>query len=481
MELLTELFPHQQAAYEKLKRLKVGALFMEQGTGKTRTTLALIQQKISAGKIGRVLWCCPCGVRENLREDIIYHCGEFPEFIQIYGIESIGSSQRIFLQALGYAINKKTMLVVDESNLIKNHFAQRTHRLQQIAEHCPYRYILNGTPISKNEADLFAQWYLLDWRILGYKSYYSFAANHLEYYEVELPSGVTVTTDRVVNVLNKDYLTRKIAPYTYQVKKSECMTLPEKKYETFYFSMTDEQWDAYEDAKDVFLEQIDETDSTTVYKLFSALQHTSSGRRITTAAKEKMKTEPIFNDIQDNPRIQTLERCLDKIGNEKAIIFAKFREEIDEIEELLRRRHQDYVEFTGRINQKTRQENRKAFQTSKQFMIANKRCGAYGLNLQFCHNVIFYDNDFDWATRAQSEDRVHRIGQDHEVNIYDIAARNGIDSMIIDNLEGKTSMVNALKRKIHEWKDLKDKELQKALENTEGIQQEEENEKNIHK
>ena len=41
-KLTTTAYAHQRAAIEKLSQLKVGALFMDMGTGKTRTALELI-------------------------------------------------------------------------------------------------------------------------------------------------------------------------------------------------------------------------------------------------------------------------------------------------------------------------------------------------------------------------------------------------------------------------------------------------------
>ena len=47
MKFKTELLDHQRKAVDKLKKLKVGALFMEQGTGKTRTALELINIRLN--------------------------------------------------------------------------------------------------------------------------------------------------------------------------------------------------------------------------------------------------------------------------------------------------------------------------------------------------------------------------------------------------------------------------------------------------
>ena len=454
MELLYPLLKHQVAAVEKVRGLKVGALYMEQGTGKTRTTLDLIKTRLDKGKIDKVIWLCPCSVRQNLREDILYHCGEEPPAIMIRGIESLSSSDRLYLELLSIAKKHKVMLVVDESNLVKNPFAKRTMRIKTIAEKCKYKMILNGTPVSRNEADLFAQWYMLDWRILGYQSYYSFAANHIEYKTVKLPDGREIKTDQIARIHNPEYLTQKISPYTYQIKKADCLELPDKVYDCQWAYPTDEQSDHYDEVKYKYLEGVSEFRSETVYKLFTALQHVSSGRYVTTDPDEPMKTEPMFT-WDKNPRIRALKELLEGLGDEQAIIYAKYKSEIEEIESLLASMGKSFTEFTGRIKQRQRQENRKKFQTGIQFMIANKVCGCYGLNLQFCHNVIFYSNDFDYATRSQAEDRVHRLGQKEIVHIYDICMAHTIDSFIADNLQRKEDMVKALKQQIDIWKNEK--------------------------
>lgn len=55
MEFITGLFPYQEEAVEKLSHVKVGALYMEMGTGKTRTALELIKRRLDAGKVEQAL------------------------------------------------------------------------------------------------------------------------------------------------------------------------------------------------------------------------------------------------------------------------------------------------------------------------------------------------------------------------------------------------------------------------------------------
>lgn len=435
MILKTDLYPWQAAAVDKLIGIRVGALYMEMGTGKTRTALEMIKCRLDAGKMDHVLWLCPCSVRENLKADIRKHSDGALARIAVYGIESLSGSLRLFDLLLKYASAGTTMLIVDESNLTKNPKAIRTQRITRIAEKCKYRLILNGTPISRNEADLFAQWYILDWRILGYRSFWSFAANHLEY-DPEIRG-------RVRRTLNTGYLIEKISPYSYQVSLEECRKLPGKRYYSRTYSMDDEQSMHYSEIVDRMIEQLDEQQPETVYRMFSAAQDIISGLWVNIDGKH-IKTEPMFRDPNDNPRIRALMDVVERIEGQ-AIVFCKYTHEIMSILRVL----PGSAAFYGGLSASKREAALQSFRDGKaRFLVANKACAGYGLNLQFCHNVIYYSNDWDWATRIQSEDRVYRIGQDHTVNIWDITASGTLDQKIMRCLTKKERLEDAIKREL---------------------------------
>lgn len=439
----TQLYDHQRAAVEKLSRVKVGALYMEQGTGKTRTALELIKLRYDAGKIDRAIWLCPCSVKQNLRNDIIYHCGEMPDNIIICGIETLSTSIKWISKLMNIA-GESTCLIVDESTLVKNHRALRTQHITQMAEKCKYKLILNGTPITKLEADLYAQWYMLDPRILGYQSFYSFAANHIEY-DRDIP-------DKIVRCLNTEYLTRKISPFTYQVLKKDCLKLPRKDYSVRRYPMTEEQDTNYYDVFNGLMNEVDEMQPHTIYKLFNYLQHVISGKHVE-FKKSGIFMYDRFNDARDNPRVKTLLNIISELSDQKVIIFCKYTSEITDICNIL---GDKTVRFDGSISLKKRVENIEKFKGDAQYFVANKVCAGYGLNLQFCHNVIFYSNDWSFATRSQAEDRVHRIGQENEVHIYDICAEYTLDARILDCLSNKENLVNRFKKDIEKIKNKQD-------------------------
>ncbi len=457
MKIKTELYEYQKKAVEKLLPIKVGALFMEMGTGKTRTALELIFKRIEAGKLEHVLWLCPCSVRDNLKEDIYKHTDGGLAQIAVYGIESLSSNSRLYEQLIKYVQAKITMLVVDESILTKNTKAIRTQRIIHLSSFCKYRIILNGTPIGRNEADLFGQFYILDWRILGYRSYWAFAANHLEYDEKY--------KHKIRRVLNVEYLTDKIAPYSYIIRKDDAIKLPCKYHSKYDFSISEEQRRHYYNERDKFLDTlIDNDDEAAIYRTFTALQEIASGRRIISEANEPIKHEAYFKKVSDNPRIVLLQSIIEDDNNkEKTIIWCKFQHEIDDIQIVLTDKYgeENVRIFCGKLSHKKRTEALKDFANKSRFLIANKTCAGFGLNLQFCHRAIYYNNDWNWATRQQSEDRLHRIGQNHEIKIIDIYAYRTIDSRILQCLLHKENLVEKFKtsmkgKNIREWLDGED-------------------------
>lgn len=441
MEVYSELLPYQKKAVEKLRHIKIGALYMEMGTGKTRTALELVRLRLEAGKVDYVVWLCPCNIKADIRRGIREHSNlDDLGILDIVGIETLSTSVRECSRLLGLAQSHKAYLIVDESSLVKNHIALRTQHIQQLADRCRYKLILNGTPISRNEADLYAQWRILDWRILGYRSYYSFAANHLEIDE----------RGRIQRVLNTDYLAKKLAPYTYQIKKSECFTLPKKRYDTEYCEMADWQEEDYDMAIGVLMTDLDEMSNTAIYQFFGALQSIISGYKIGIRRNRNyMQVERLSyaSDPERNPRLAALLSCVQD-NKDKTIIFCSYTDEIETIITLLRCRGLSAVAFYGELSAAKRDEAISAFRDGAQYFVANKSCGAFGLNLQFCHRIIFYSHDWNWGTRAQAEDRVHRLGQTHEVEITDICMDDSLDVQILRCLQRKENLSDSFKREV---------------------------------
>ena len=122
------LLNNQSEAINKLQRLKVGALFMEPGTGKTRTAVELVKSVES----DYVLWLTPFQTKDNLRDEL----AKWDMIdVSIHGIESLSSSDILFLNLTTQLKSaERPFIVVDESLKIKNWDAKRTKRILDLCK-----------------------------------------------------------------------------------------------------------------------------------------------------------------------------------------------------------------------------------------------------------------------------------------------------------------------------------------------------------
>lgn len=462
MRVKSGLLPHQLSAVEKLLPIRVGAAFMEMGTGKSLTAIQLASLRLE--KIWNVVWFCPVSLKHTVAGEILKHTDATEEDICIWngttdtrnvpdvtwhvvGIESMSASRRVILTARK-VIGEFSMVIVDESSYIKGHNAERTWWITHLSKKARYRLILTGTPLSQGVVDLYAQMRFLHPQILGYSSFYSFAHNHLEYSDKY--HGM------IVRAHNTEWLAAKIQPYVYQVTKEECLDLPKKLRESRYFRLSEEQLEYYAMAKNEILsEEMDDFDSVTIFRLFTALQQIACGfwnRRIYRGRYDFMT---FFHQ-----RIQTL---LDVIGHipdgEKVIIWAKYQQDIKKISAALAEQFGagSVALFHGGLSEKSRNSEVERFKREARFFLATPSCGGHGLTLNESRFVVFYNNGFKYSERLQAEDRNHRIGQERPVTYIDIVARCGIDERIQDALFTKGNVVQEFKRQVDKVKGKKAK------------------------
>lgn len=468
----TNLYSHQQPAVDKLRRSRVGGLFMEMGTGKTRTAIELAW--LRRERIDHVVWFCPVSLKETIRYEIGKHTSyahgaavcvfddrtaidNLPEALwYVVGIESMSSSNRVTL-AVNHLITERTMVIVDESSYIKGHKSRRTQRITLLAERARYRLLLTGTPISQGVVDLFAQMKFLSPKILGYRSFHTFARNHLVYSD-KYPG-------QIVRSLRADVLAERIQPYTYQVTKEECLDLPSKLYERRYCGLTRQQDDWYERAKNEILAWLDDdhTDSAVaIFTLFGALQQIVCGfwnrRDYGTGEVEHIEIP--------HDRIELLLAAVADIPpGEQVIIWSKFHYSIDQIVAALRREYGEAAtaEFHGRLSEKARhaQLDRWRADADCRFLVATQASGGHGLTLNEANHVIFYSNEFKYSTRIQAEDRCHRIGQTRPVTYIDIICSGSIDTRIDEALRRKANAAAEFRAEVERVKD--DRQMMKEM------------------
>jgi SNF2 family DNA or RNA helicase len=462
-EVKTKLMSHQSDALISLCSIDTAALFMDMGTGKTLTCFSWLYERKEF--FSKVVYFCPVSVKKTIKNQIEEHTtarcyvfddktsvGKIPsaEFY-VVGIESMSSSNRVILSALSIC-DENTAIVCDESSYIKSHDSARTRNIMRCAQNTKYRMILNGTPLSNGFADLFSQLKFLSPKILGYHSFFSFAANHLEYSE-KYPG-------LVVRCHNTKRLAERMKPFVFQVRKDDCLDLPEKIYSYRHYELSRQQKEYYKEAKEEFLAKFSEEDTIEVYdifKLFIQLQQICSGF---------VKENGVIKDLAHG-RIDLLLETIREIPNDKKIIiWAKYIHDIDAILSAIKEEcGVDYcVEYSGRKTEKERNEQVKQFTEKARFFVGTQATGGHGLNELTCsHYTIFYNNNFKFGERLQTEDRQHRIGQTNNVTYIDLVASGTIDEKIMNALLKKENALLSFKEELDRVKKKSLKEAKKLM------------------
>ncbi len=479
----------------------VFALLMEQGTGKTKCILDEFGYREAAKDCRNLLVIAPAGVYLNwLYKEIPTHLSaELLERTSTLAWDSSGGSgfknsvirflasqdrPRILLvnvEALAsvreaislcemFIGQRRTMVAVDESVSIKavptyNRGVPKTglraHNVIALGKKAYARRIATGLVAPNSPLDLFSQFEFLDWRILGFRSFFSFRAHYAimkktSFGKLKLGDRGQVLTDEkgaalregpqinlVVSYRNEEELQQKIAPYSYRVLKEDCLDLPPKVYlEPREVPLTQEQAKILKDLKETAQAELENGDYVSAQQKLTVLLRMH--QVLCGHVKDENNVE---HDIPHN-RIKTLLEVLEDHSG-KAIIWTGFRYCIKQIINALAKEYgpNSYTEFWGDTPKHQRPENTRRFQEDVKcrFMIANQQSAKYTNTWHAASLVVYYSNTYSLDDRLQSEDRAHRAGLTHSVAYTDLMARaNPFEMKLIKALRKKLDIASII-------------------------------------
>ncbi len=452
----TKPFEHQRKAFYMSRDQKVFALLMEQGTGKTKVCIDNATFLYAKGEITALIIVAPNGVHRNWVREIETHLPDWCEYKAVYYKAGMNKKEvekfeevlaakdclKIFTfnveaftspKACNFMersiLSNQVMLVVDESTRIKTPGAKRTKLIIKFGKQAKYKRILTGTPITKNAADVYAQFKFLDPQILGYDSFYSFRSRYCVMGGFE--------NRQIIAYRNLEELTRNIEGHSFRVLKKDCLDLPPKIYQRHFVDMSERQKKLYTTMKKGFIAELQGNviEAPEAITRILRLQQILCGWFPT----ENERVQPID---EKNPRIEALKDILDGI-NTKVIIWARFRADISAIERLL---GDLAVSYHGGVDSDAREVAIDRFQNDPdiKYFIGTPQAGGTGLTLTAAEYAIYYSNSFDLEQRLQSEDRCHRIGTKNNVTYIDIECQKSIDSKIIKALRNKKNIADII-------------------------------------
>ena len=442
---------------EGLKNYGFHALFMEMGTGKTKTTLDAWQVLLASGCYDGLLVVAPKAIvsvwaDEEIPRHVVTGYAlvrwdgrtsakssrEFEEVlrsplpaIMIVNTESFQTVPDMMrTRVRAFLTVRKCLMAVDESSYIKSPDAKRSKNIRAAGMLAKARTILTGTEITNSPLDLYMQFEFLKPGFWNMKNYFIFRAR---YAILEEAYGAGQRTfKKVVGFQRVNELLDKVAPYASRALKRDCLDLPEKMYMNIYVELSEPQRQAYKQLKDFLATLVGGKVLTVPNKiaLFTKFRQIPGGA---------INVEGSSEIVDDNPpKLQALIADLQDT-DEQAIFWAAFTHEILMLEKALSELGTTTV-FYG-DNVKTRDEGMRAFQEGKiRFFIGNPAAGAFGLNLQNCHLQYNYSRVLSPEKNWQAEARTDRPGQRHVCVYKSLVARNTVDERIEELLAQKTDI-----------------------------------------
>jgi superfamily II DNA or RNA helicase len=126
-------------------------------------------------------------------------------------------------------------------------------------------------------------------------------------------------------------------------------------------------------------------------------------------------------------------------SSDQKIIFVQYLPTLEYIQQVLHEYRIPHVTYHGGMGTTAKQAAVDAFRDGKRVFLATGT-GGEGHNLQFCHIMVNYDLPWNPMEIEQRIGRIHRIGQEQEVQVYNFCAAGTIEDRILGILDRKINM-----------------------------------------
>ena len=299
------------------------------------------------------------------------------------------------LRALMRARPGRAVLAIDESFYIKSLDAKRTRALRRLREWAGRAYVLCGTPAPNSPSDLVQQFCLVDF---GYC-----------FRDVELPAERELAAPVVQSAIEERGL------FLRHLKRDVLPDLPLKRFQRVIVPMAEEQARLYRVTLDGLVAEVKAVDESGFMR-----QRTSFLARRTALLQICSNPSGISETYRETPaKLVALDSLVQQLvgrGREKVVIWSFYTTSVTAIA----RRYVRYgvVRYDGSVSDVAkRREAVRRFQEDDETMVfvANPAAAGAGLTLHRARVAIYESLSNQAAHYLQSLDRIHRRGQERDV------------------------------------------------------------------
>lgn len=318
------------------------------------------------------------------------------------------------LRADDWPYDREWQIVIpDEATKLKNAQTQVYKNVKRIVKRLFAEYPtrnhfwpLTGTPLEIKLIELYNILSLARPAVLG--NFYRFKDQHLE----------TDWAGTVVGVRNLDLLRDRISPYILRRTKREVLPwLPGKVYTNAYVTLSDPERTAY----DAFTAQFN--------NWLSERGVSGGGDPLvqTLRMRQFCCTPKLFTDeLGTGSKFEMLEEVLQQHTSGRTVIFCFFNEVVQHLRNWLEPHARAYI--NGDVDAEERIRRVTAFNNGELGDIfISTDAGNAGINLVGADLIVHYDQLFNPQRMNQREDRLDRIGQEHQVNVINLLCLDTID------------------------------------------------------
>lgn len=472
---LYQPFVHQVEANEKMWGKTSFALLMGMRTGKTKVCLDDFGRMELAQKVRNLCVLAPAGVYDTWETACSEHLSldlqkryrlarwksgagvlwnrEWDRFladdskprVMIMNVEALSTVAQARNDLLNFMSQGPNVCVVDESTCIMNHDSKRTKFiLDNVAEHATYRRILSGLPTPKSPLDLYSQFWFLNWRILGHRSFFSYRARYAVLKNIRVPIPGQFDKDGkkkerdvkiVVNFKNVEELYDKIAPWSYRKRLQDCQEVP-KAWQIRKVPHTPEQKRIYKEMLQYSTAELgDGTNATAsiVIAKMAKLHQINCGH-----IKDEFGN---FKTFAEN-RTAALEELLREYDG-KAIIWCAYDYDVRHVSDFLRKQYgpQSVAQFWGG-NKSVREGEEQRFKNDPHclFMVATAGAGGRGRDWSVADLVVYYSYTDNLEHNSQSEERTQKIGKTKGVLYVYLVTPGTVDETFAHSMREKIDL-----------------------------------------
>lgn len=322
-----------------------------------------------------------------------------------------------------YAQEEFSCVVLDEAQYIKNASTKAAKSAKQLPG--DVRFALTGTPIENRLSELWSIFDFLMPGVLGSSD--SFTRRF-----------ATPITDGDAQVAKR--LQGLVSPFILRRLKGDVLRdLPEKDESIVVANMEGEQDKLYK------------ASATKLALMLSSQKPEEFAGMKLQVLSELTKLRQICCDpslLYENYTggSAKLETCMELVrnaveGEHQVLLFSQFTSMFDIIGPRLDAEGVRYLRLTGSTSKEERIRLVERFQAGEApvFLISLK-AGGVGLNLTAADIVIHYDPWWNLAAQNQATDRAHRIGQERQVSVFKIIAKDSIEEKIVEMQEAKRDL-----------------------------------------